>query len=607
MPVAPTESVFEKTMTDKPQPETTSDKVKSLMGNAAKLAKKQAALTKINSVSLSKVHHAIGKRIATLGNLPADLIPLRDKIKQLESKMAAAPEQPKTDEQAGFSAKAKQLAARASKAAGDAAATVQIQAAYVLLGKQAAEKHVEALIPHEVIEEYRTLVAQRDGLKAEIEALSAAPGQGPVTPKRLAIAGAVACLLLGLTLARSGSAWLFGSRNSSLHSGASPQAVGATKEIGRQQAENSGKSTIKLAGMKATPTAKQCVQLLVGDTSNHYSEYGFKGVRLGQSYASVKQKHALYNSGEYTGMTFLYEDDQTGESFIFDDKDRLVSYGQHYEGGVENHAARLVELFGKAAEDRMQTRDETPFNSPMRVTYMTIDYTFPKVLARVIFEDRTQQGANVGKLTHVFVADREWVEAILLKTAEDKIKAIKWLQSAAGLARQGVFDPAKLPAIAGTRVGVVPGQGHCLEFIDTKREADLKPHWGADATKLATCAGVEQSLPGLEPVVYFDCFRYSGTRLGAKVKVVAQEAGRFPEMAEPIQQTPILNDWLWKLNQILMEQCFPPVDGSVNLFRKPELLGVKEWLEWTSKGDGNDSWKVSCGKNLAMRVEYLGR
>jgi len=353
--------------------------------------------------------------------------------------------------------------------------------------------------------------------------------------------------------------------------------------------------------------ATAAVGVLVGKTSTHYDEYGFKGVRLGQSFAEVKKTHTLVNNGEDNGLTFNYEDEETGESFVFDDEEKLVSYGRHYQGGMKEYAPQLIKLFGQVTKERMQTRDQTPANSPLRITYTTVDYTFPKVLVRVIHEDRTEQGADAGKLTHLFVADRGWVEAILIQTAEEKLKALKWLQSAAVLAQQGVFDSAKIPAIPGTRVEVVPGQGHCLQFIDTKREAEQKAKWGADATKLATCAGVEQSLPELQPVVYFDCFRYSGTRLGAKVKVLSQARRAFPEMAEPIQNTPILNDWLWKLNQLLLEQAFPSSDGKVLLVRKPDVLGVQEWLEWTSNREDHDSWKVLCGRNLLMRVEYLGR
>jgi WD40 repeat protein len=356
---------------------------------------------------------------------------------------------------------------------------------------------------------------------------------------------------------------------------------------------------------KAQATA--AVGVLIGKTSTHYDEYGFKGVRLGQTFSDVKKQHTLVNNGEYTGLTSTYEDEETGESFVFSDKEQLVSYGRHYQGGASEYAPQLIELFGKVADTRMQTRDQTPANSSMRVTYTTVDYTFPKVLVRVVHEDRTEGGVGAGKLTHVFVADREWVEAILFRTAVDKLRALQWLQSAAGLAQQGVFDSAKIPAIPGTRVEVVPGQGHCLQFIDTRREAGLKPKWGEDATRLATCAAVEQALPGLQPVVYFDCVRYSGTRIGAKVKVSAQEGRVIPELAEPIQNTPILNAWLWKLNQLLLEKAFPPSDGKVLLVRKPDVVGVQEWLEWTSNREDHDSWKILCGKNLLMRVEYLGR
>ena len=221
----------EETMSVNPQPATRSDRFKSLLGNAAKLAQKQAALTKINSVSLPKVYRDIGKRIVALKNLPADLVPFRDKITQLENSKAVQPEPPKADGTSGFAAKAKQLAVRASKAAGDAAAAVQLQAAYVALGKQAIEKYGEKAIPKEVVGEYGSLVTQRDGLKSEIELLASASGLGAVTPKRLAIAGVVVCLLLGVVFVRSASSWLFG--GGGLPRNVSDQVARATSGIGR--------------------------------------------------------------------------------------------------------------------------------------------------------------------------------------------------------------------------------------------------------------------------------------------------------------------------------------------------------------------------------------
>lgn len=216
---------------------------------SASLAQKQATLAKINSVSLPRVYHAIGKRVVSIKNLPADLVPFRDKIMRLEASMIAQPETPRADEAGGFAAKAKQLAARASKAAGDAAAAVQLQAAYVALGKQAVEKYGEKAIPKEVVEEFRSLITQRDGLKAEIESLASAPGQGVVTPKRLAIVGAVACLLLGVLLVRSTASWLFGSRaelpldvsekvaRAPLEAGRRLDAIGETLERDHAQAD----------------------------------------------------------------------------------------------------------------------------------------------------------------------------------------------------------------------------------------------------------------------------------------------------------------------------------------------------------------------------------
>jgi hypothetical protein len=224
---------------------------------SAALAQKQATLTKINSVSLPRAYHAIGKRVVSTKNLPTDLVPFRDKITQLKASMIAQPEQPRAEEVGGFANKAKQLAAKASKAAGDTAAVVQLQAAYVALGKQAVEKYGEKAIPKEVVEEYRSLITQRDTLKVEVESLGFAPGQGFVTPKRLAIAGTLVCLLVAVTVVRSTASWFFAGR-SGLTNDTSEQVAIATSGVSR------GLSTI---GDKLARDQKPV------DTDPHLREY----------------------------------------------------------------------------------------------------------------------------------------------------------------------------------------------------------------------------------------------------------------------------------------------------------------------------------------------
>jgi hypothetical protein len=189
-------------MTDSKLAETTKA-VGKLFGTAAQLAQKQAALATLNNVTLPKLYHAIGKKIVSLEKLPPDLVPHREKIRSLEAGINSKSEELPAAPAEGFAAKAKHLAQqaaqKASKATADAAATMQIQAAYVGLGKEAVEKYGEKAIPKELHAELATAQASHESLLREISCLRESSRVGLLTPTRV-LAGLAA---LGLTLTAS--------------------------------------------------------------------------------------------------------------------------------------------------------------------------------------------------------------------------------------------------------------------------------------------------------------------------------------------------------------------------------------------------------------------
>lgn len=182
--------------------------VKKLFGTAAKLAQKQAALATLNNVTLPKIYHAIGKKIVGLDKLPPDLASHREKIRALEARIAARPEDATTAPAEGFAAKAKQLAQqaaqKASKASADAAATMQMHAAYVSLGKAAVEKYGDKSVPKEIAPELQTAKANISQLQEDIAALSVSSRHGVLTPPRLLLIGGIStAVVLGAVLFRS--------------------------------------------------------------------------------------------------------------------------------------------------------------------------------------------------------------------------------------------------------------------------------------------------------------------------------------------------------------------------------------------------------------------
>lgn len=207
--------------------------VKKLFGTAAKLAQKQAALATLNNVTLPKIYHAIGKKIVGLDKLPPDLMSHREKIQALEARIAARPEESTTAPAEGFAAKAKHLAQqaaqKASKASADAAATMQIHAAYVSLGKAAVEKYGAKSVPTEILPELQGAQGTIKQLKDEIATLSVSSRHGLLTPSRLLLVGGIStAVVLSVVLFRS-----FRRDESRLDGGVNAQDVAASRDMDR--------------------------------------------------------------------------------------------------------------------------------------------------------------------------------------------------------------------------------------------------------------------------------------------------------------------------------------------------------------------------------------
>jgi hypothetical protein len=154
------------------------------VGKTLKLAQKQAELATLNTVTLPKLYHAVGKHLMSAAKLPPDLEQRRVDIRQLEAQSGAAQglEEAREPSEAasGFAAKAAQLAQqaarKAAKATGDAARSAQVQAGYVALGKAAAEKYGEKALPPEERQRYAALSTRREQLMADVAAIGKRSG-----------------------------------------------------------------------------------------------------------------------------------------------------------------------------------------------------------------------------------------------------------------------------------------------------------------------------------------------------------------------------------------------------------------------------------------------
>lgn len=196
---------------------------KTMLGTAATIAKKQAELASVNNVALPRLYQQIGRRIVGLAKLPPVLTSHVERIRQLEASIAAAPPDVGTGSETGFAAKAKQFAQKAAKATSDAASSIQLNAAYAALGREAVTKFGEKAVPKELAAELASLTTKQQELSAAIAALEATHSGGFLTPKRIVLAGTLCGILLGGFVLVRGVGAIFGSGQPKAMSPAIPQ------------------------------------------------------------------------------------------------------------------------------------------------------------------------------------------------------------------------------------------------------------------------------------------------------------------------------------------------------------------------------------------------
>lgn len=189
------------------------ERVASFLGNAAAKAKLQAELMTLNTVTLPKLHHAVGKHLMSMEKLPPDLEQRRQGIRQLEARNAESvkPVEPpaESSQHGGFAAKAAQMAKGAArsavKAGGDAARSAQIQGEYIAMGKAAVEKYGEKVVPPADRERFNAVVARREQLLAQQASGAAGRPSG-----LLRYVGFLVVLVGILGIAALGRSWLAG-------------------------------------------------------------------------------------------------------------------------------------------------------------------------------------------------------------------------------------------------------------------------------------------------------------------------------------------------------------------------------------------------------------
>lgn len=246
----------------------------ALLFASSEYAKKQAALTSLSTTILPSLYHRIGKRVAKLEKVPQDLAESVAKTRGFEDARAgkdtSLEAEPSDTKPNGFAGK---MLGNVRNAAKQSQLLVQLNTAYVTLGRQAVEKYGEKAAPQELREELAAALQKSITLRAELDALSKAAGHSFWTPRRVAIGAACVALVALFVAARS-------------FSGASSKGYGAssTQSASTQtRDEDSARSVSSSARTQDVDPGVAFMQVLMGMAAAQQAQQSFS---QGPSYYS---------------------------------------------------------------------------------------------------------------------------------------------------------------------------------------------------------------------------------------------------------------------------------------------------------------------------------
>ena len=347
------------------------------------------------------------------------------------------------------------------------------------------------------------------------------------------------------------------------------------------------------------------VGLVLGAESPVYQEFGYKGVTLGSPFDEVTKATPLKWTVVGCPWAFTSSNRAGGDEFVFDADRRLVCYARTYDGGPGDYLDQLVELFGKTD---IEIRESTSANPDVASHRTFIDYTFPRVLVRVVFVREARATATTAVLraekTHVVVADRAWVEGLLDANAWGKRVALAWLRAAAEAVRDRGLDPAALAPIDGGVVRAVPKFPDVLQFADLGREAANRDRAGRGLLPAIFGGATAAPRPGDRrppPVrLHIEFDRYTPL---ATPKVYRQDDPQrgvvLPQTGNNALAYTAFGNLVRELNAVLAQDVFPPKGDTV--VRTRTAAGATTY-EWRTR----DGWLVRCRAGDAVAVEWVG-
>jgi hypothetical protein len=398
-------------------------------------------------------------------------------------------------------------------------------------------------------------------------------------------------------------------------------AAGESDDAGAVAADRSSGDTGKGLQVKTSPPpapydgeVDPAVLDVLGEPSEGYTEHGFGGIELGQTYDHVNRKVNLARVDSRYPWKFLSREED--QYFVFDDKDKLRVYGREYNGGPDINAEKILDLLGKATNGPLTRKT---FNAKSRTESTMFLYLLPEagVIALVEFRElrfiRFREVETAEK-TAVVVMDLQWALPLLHRSANLKRPVMEWMKVAAERVASGSCNVDDMPLPPGTGM-LVKEQGEKQVtgiLVDGGEGGRGKPkkqrHLGWARCVSEDLLPYAQARPGTVGVeVNFG--NYTCLESNVLLKQHPRDDGSPPAPAEAIKAAPLLSLLEDEVTKQLLMEYFEP-NGGKYAYAPDERGGVTVGLgryEWKCLGILDAVFEAVCNTNGSSALFYLTR
>lgn len=369
----------------------------------------------------------------------------------------------------------------------------------------------------------------------------------------------------------------------------------------------------------------RAVSMILGETLHSYDRFGYKDVELGRTFDEINQKIPLkwYQDFSPYFLTSVPSGSEP-DGWFFDADKRLVAYYKQYRGGPEDYLDKLLLVFGKTNKQVISEHKEyiDPFNGHASVqAFTTVDYTFPKVLVKIMFSKTVSErarGVETIEGTSVAVIDRDWVTNLLNDNARNKRRFIDWMLKVAESLPSAGHEIANVPLLSGAAEAYLPDRKVVVWLDDKEKKAFPSPSHVPLVRSYAYCASAGQNFrdiggtvagsitnPEIATTVHARFNHYSGNATTELLKQYA-DGNDLTKNANPpggrgnnaVFLTPF-HRLVTDLNSALLQEYFPPVGTTIAT--RQFSGGSQKRFEWKAK----NGWKVFCYFDETVTLEKV--